>query len=133
MAFQINSSQLLAHESRIIGETIQNIFEQGNIAKLTTDLGFDVNAGFLPLEAKEYSKGVVEYVLNTIKRNQLAESCYQEDREPIIREFAIPLIEGEISKVCKLVPRSQISYPDVRIGSLISLAISWVFPSRDTQ
>ena len=127
MAFEISPLQ-----SSIIKGTITTSFEQENIAKIATKLGYDINAGFLPQEFVVFSKKVCDYVLGKIKENQLGAQCYQADQEPSLNLFAKPLIETQLKSACKVVPQSQIFYPHPG-PSLWTWLASIIWPSESSQ
>lgn len=104
-----------------LNDLIQETFEPSHFALLTTRLGYDVKAGFLPEEIDDFTKLVVKYVLDKIKNGQEAG-----ENEGTLRERVSTLVSAEIQKICKIVPQSQVFYKHPKAGWLSNWLFSWL-------
>jgi hypothetical protein len=111
-----------------INQIIEDAFSFPKIRETATQFGYDIHAGFTPVEFEELSKKVTVYILDLIQNNQ--NCCVNKAIEQEVRQIAIPLINEKLKTICKIVPPILDSYPHPNTGSLghwVTSSISRLF------
>lgn len=102
-------------QEQILRDSIDQYISIEGLKKIGINCGYNINARFIPQELRDFSSGLTDLVLPTIKANLHGKGEYKEENLPAIKKNVLHIVHEKLQGSCTVIPQDEIyfDYPSL--------------------